>query len=228
MPVMDQLKECYKEEYRCFVAYYLICRQVLYGANNLTDYFLGFQDNDGTITTPFPKFTIMLIVCISIMTVHVSFQPYKDKGLNILDSFILLCLVGLLVSALEVYWNRMIGVIFWFLLLLIFINYFAYFTRLKYLIVPCSCALIFAVTLVFASFMGIFALLFLASSSIVFIAYFIYVIKCLYTRCWQARRRYLAINEQNDEVNENNGNNIAEVSVHVLNSSLLRKGLYIL
>ena len=37
--LIDQLKGCYKEEYRWFAAYYLMCRQVLFGANNLTDYF---------------------------------------------------------------------------------------------------------------------------------------------------------------------------------------------
>ena len=221
IPVMDQLKGCYKEEYRWFVAYYLICRQVLYGANNLTDYFLGFQNNYDIIATPFPKFTIMLIVCILIMTVHVYFQPYKDKGLNILDSFILLCLVGLLVSGLEIYWNRMIGVIFWFLPLLIFINYLAFFTGLQYFIIPCSCTAVFGVTFYYATFEGIFSILFLASSLTIFLAYIIYVVKCLYTRCFKARRRFLPINDQNDEVDGNDDNNVAEVSVHVFTYCIL-------
>ena len=223
IPVMDQLKGCYKEEYRWFIAYYLICRQVLYGTNNLTDYFLGFQNNYDIIATPFPKFTIMLIVCILIMTTHVWVQPYKNKGLNILDSFILLCLVGLLVCALEIYWNRMIGVIFWFLPLLIFINYLAYFTRLKYFMIPCSCVAVFGVTFFYVTFVGIFAILFLASSLIIFIAYIIYVVKSLYIKCCRGRPRYLTINEQSDEVNENDDNSIAEVSAHVLHTRPLRK-----
>ena len=147
--------------------------------------------------------------------IHVWFQPYKRKGLNILDSFILLCLVGLLFSTLEIYGSRIIGVIFWFLPLLIFINYLASFTKLKYLIVPCSCAGVFVTALYYGSFANIFSFQLLAISFITFIAYIIYVLKKLYTRCCKIRRRYLAINEQNNETDENNDNDIAEVSIHI-------------
>ena len=229
-PVIDQLMGCYKEEYRWFAAYYLICRQVLYGAIDLIDYCSGFwtiSKNGITFATPFPKFTIMVIICILIMFIHVLLQPYKKKGLHILDSFILLCLVGLLLSGLEIYSNRMISVIFWFLPLVILINYLAYFTKLKYLMIICTCVTIFGITFYLSTYapyqamifvFGAFTILFLASSSIVFIAYIIYVLKCLYTRCCRGRPRYLAINEQNDEVDDNDDNNIPEVSSHVLHN----------
>ena len=211
--IIDQLKGCYKEEYRWFAAYYLICRQVLFGVNNLVDYCLGVWGSY-MISTPFTKFTIMLTICISIMVIHVWFQPYKRKGLNILDSFILLALVGLLLNALTItYWNRIIGVIYWFLPLLIFINYLASFTKLRYLTVPCSCAGVFATVFLFGSYDSIFSILLLAISFITFIAYIIYVVKKLYTRCCKTRPRYLAI-DQNDEANENDDNDVAEVSIH--------------
>ena len=219
-PVIDQLQGCYKKEYHWFAAYYLICRQVLYGAINLLDYCSGFWDYRYHTTTayaPFLKFTIILIVCILIMFMHVLLQPYRKKGLNILDSFILLSIVGLLLSGLEIYWNRMISIIFWFLPLLILINYLAYSTKLKYLIILFTCIAIFGTTLYLSTFadninlpflfaFGAFTILFLASSSIVFVAYILYVLKCLYTRCCRGRPRYLAINEQNDEVDDNNDN----------------------
>ena len=221
--VTDQLMGCYKEEYRWFAAYYLICRQVLYVVINLIDLCSGFWDYSDYATTayaPFLKFTIILIVCILIMFVHVLLQPYRKKGLNILDSFILLSLVGLLLSGLEIYWNRIISIIFWFLPLLILINYLAYFTKLKYLIILFTCIAIFGTTLYLSTYaeyhsilfvFGTFTILFLASSSIVFVAYIIYLLKCLYTRCCRGRPRYLAINEQNDEVDDNNDDNITEV-----------------
>ena len=201
--IIDQLKGCYKEEYRWFAAYYLICRQVLFGVNNLVDYCLGVWASY-MISTPLLKYTIMLTICIFIMVIHVWFQPYRNRGLNILDSFILLTLVGLLLNALD-----LTEVIFWFLPLLIFINYLASFTKLKYLIVPCSCVGVFAVAFLFGSNAGIFAVLLLAISTITFIAYIIYVVKKLYTRCYNIRHRYFAINDdQNDEVDENNDSDI--------------------
>ena len=194
----------------------MICRQVLYGVNNLVDYFAGYWSINNSISdTPYPKFTIMLTICILIMVIHISFQPYKKKDLNILDGFILLSLVGLLLCALE-YKDKIIGVIFWFLPLLIFINYLAYFTKLKYLIIPCSCAAVFITASLFGKSGNIFAFLLLASSSIILIAYIIYVLKCLYRRFWNTRPRYLAINEQN-EVSDN----IAEVSIAIAIASYI-------
>ena len=211
-PVIDQLKGCYKEEYRWFAAYYLICRQVLYGVNNLFDYCSGFWGSiDTTVETPFPKFTIVLITSIIIMEIHVWFQPYKSKSLNILDSFILSALVGLLVSSLEIFRNTMISVVFWFLPLLILINYFAYFTNLKHLIIPCSCAVLFGTAFYFPSFNSVFAILFLASSSFIFIIYSICVMKGLFARCHKTKPIFVAINEHNDERDEINESNITEV-----------------
>ena len=189
---------------------------MLYGVNNLVDYCLGLWGSYIIADTPFPKFMIMLIICDAILTIHVWFQPYKSKGLNILDSFILLCLVGLLFSALEAYGSRMIGVIFWFLPLLIFINYMASFTTLKYLTIPYSCVGVFVLAAVYGSYGSIFAILLLAISLITFIAYIVHMVKNLYTTCCQIiRPRYLAINEQNDEADENNDNDNAEVSIHI-------------
>jgi len=229
-PVIDQLMGCYKEEYRWFAAYYLMCRQVLYGVNDLVDYtsglwFISVSNPKIINPTPFSKFTIMLTICILIMMIHVWFQPYKKKGLNILDSVILLTLVCLLISTLDYYSDRMIGIVFWFLPLLMFINYLAYFTKLKYLVIPCSCVITFLTTFYCAGITGAFAILFLSSSCVIFIVYVIYVLKCLCTRfCCKTRRRYLAINEQNDEVDEVEQNdevdeddiNITEVSAIII------------
>ena len=213
--VTDQLMGCYKEEYHWFAAYYLICRQVLYGMINLIDYCSGFWEYNYHTTTnyaPFLKFTIILIVCILIMFVHILLQPYRKKGLNILDSFILMSLVGLLLSGLEIFLNRMISIIFWFLPLLILINHLANFNKLKYLIIPLSCIAIFGTTFYISAYaehrsfnfvFGAFTILFLASSLTVFVAYIIYVLKCLCTRCCRRKPKYLAINEQNDKVDDN-------------------------
>ena len=206
---MDQLKGCYKEEYRWFAAYYLLCRQVFYGVNNLFDYCSGFSETTIIIDTMFTKFTVMLTICIFIMLIHVWFQPYQSKGLNILDCFILLSLVGLLISALGP--NRMISVIFWFLPLLIFINYLAYVTVLKDVTIICSCAMIFCATFVLGGYNNAFGILILTSSSLVFI---VCVLKNLHTRCHRTRPRYVAINEERNDDDENYDNSANEVCIY--------------
>jgi len=42
--VLDQLQGCYKEEYRCFAAYYLLCRQVIYIADVITEFVSASAD----------------------------------------------------------------------------------------------------------------------------------------------------------------------------------------
>ena len=80
-PLLDQFQGCYKDKYRWFAAYYLICRQVIilivYVGNGSYYYMLyGLQ------TT-----------CVIIAMIHIWLQPYKNGFLNGLDGVILLSLV---------------------------------------------------------------------------------------------------------------------------------------
>ena len=80
-PLLDQFQGCYKDKYRWFAAYYLMCRQVIilivYVGNGNYYYMLyGLQ-----------------IACIIIAMIHGWLQPYKNNVLNGLDGFILLALV---------------------------------------------------------------------------------------------------------------------------------------
>ena len=84
-PIMDQLKGCYKGEYCWFAAYYLLCRQLLYAADIGTDFIPSYASK--------AKFPIMLSFYILIVMVHVWFQPYKQRILNVLDSCILMTLM---------------------------------------------------------------------------------------------------------------------------------------
>ena len=78
-PLLDQFQECYKHQYRCFAAYYLICRQVVIALvcisnfNNLLYY--------------------VQTVCIIAALIHTWIQPYKSERLNTLDGVILLIMV---------------------------------------------------------------------------------------------------------------------------------------
>ena len=80
-PLLDQFQGCYKDKYRWFAAYYLICRQVIilivYVGNGNYYYMLyGLQT-----------------ACVINAMIHGVVQPYKNDLLNGLDEVILVILI---------------------------------------------------------------------------------------------------------------------------------------
>ena len=80
MPILDQFQSCYKDKYRYFASYYLICRLVIILIVFICD----------------SNYYIMLYylqtACVIIAMIHIWIQPYKDHFLNGLDGVILLTL----------------------------------------------------------------------------------------------------------------------------------------
>ena len=76
-PILDQFQGCYKDKYRWFAGYYLICRQVIM----LT----VFIWNNNYYNMLF----YLQTTCIIIATIHLLLQPYKNRLLNIFDGIIL-------------------------------------------------------------------------------------------------------------------------------------------
>jgi len=80
-PLLDQFQGCYKDKYRWFAAYYLICRQVIF--------LLSYTGN-----MDFHKMQLYLqTALVFIAIIHVWLQPYKNEFINSLDSVILLIMV---------------------------------------------------------------------------------------------------------------------------------------
>ena len=79
--LLDQLQECYKDQYRWFAAYYLICRLVImlitYFANDDYNYMIYYLQT----------------ACVVITMTHIWIQPYKNDLLNKLDTAILLIML---------------------------------------------------------------------------------------------------------------------------------------
>ena len=79
--LLDQLQDCYKDQYRWFAAYYLICRLVImlitYFANDDYNYMIYY----------------LQVACVVIAMTHIWIQPYKNDLLNVLDSVILLIML---------------------------------------------------------------------------------------------------------------------------------------
>ena len=78
-PLLDQYQGSYRDKYRWFAAYYLICRLVIFAIGFVPDYQI--------------RLYCLQTACIVIALIHTCVQPYKHKVLNILDSIILLNMV---------------------------------------------------------------------------------------------------------------------------------------
>ena len=80
-PLLDQFQGCYKDKYRYFAVYYLLCRQVI-----ILIVYVGNGDY-------YNKLYYLQTACIIIAMIHGWVQPYKKKLVNGLDEAILLTLV---------------------------------------------------------------------------------------------------------------------------------------
>ena len=81
-PLLDQFQGCYKDKYRCFAGYYMICRLVIItiiivnSSNHLVANYL------------------LIVICGVIALIHLLVKPYSKKFLNKLDGVVLLFIDG--------------------------------------------------------------------------------------------------------------------------------------
>ncbi|XP_065891108.1 uncharacterized protein [Dysidea avara] len=80
-PLLDQFQGCYKDKYRWFAAYYLICRQAIM--------LIVFVGNSNYYNMLFYLQTTLVVIAM----IHMWAQPYQDELLNALDGLILLVMV---------------------------------------------------------------------------------------------------------------------------------------
>ena len=80
-PLLDQFQGCYKDKYRWFASYYLICRQVIFLIMYL------FSSNY------YNMLFYLQTACLIIAMIHLSIQPYQDELLNTLDGIMLSLIV---------------------------------------------------------------------------------------------------------------------------------------
>ena len=76
-PLLDQFQGCYKDKYRCFAAYYLICRLVI-----ITNIIANFSE-------VFISRYLLITTSTIIALIHVTVRPYADNILNMCDGAIL-------------------------------------------------------------------------------------------------------------------------------------------
>ena len=80
-PLLDQFQACYKDKYRWFASYYLICRQVIF----LIVYI--FSSNY------YGMLFYLQAACVIIAMIHMWFRPYQNELLNALDGVMLLLII---------------------------------------------------------------------------------------------------------------------------------------
>ena len=80
-PLLDQFQGCYKDRFRCFAGYYMMCRLVIITiviANSSNDIVANYM---------------LIVTCGIIALIHVIIKPYNNEILNKLDGIILQLIV---------------------------------------------------------------------------------------------------------------------------------------
>ena len=115
-PLLDQFQGCYKDKYRCFAAYYMICRLVIIAviiANSSNDFVFQY---------------LLITACVVMALIHHSLRPYSSSLLNVFDGvilhFLVLVSVSPLVESFDNNSNILVGITFVLVILplLIFIT----------------------------------------------------------------------------------------------------------
>ena len=81
-PIVDEFQACYRPECCWFAGFYFLARLVIFFISEIS----LDQPQDNTVLT-----TVNIVIVI----IHTSFQPYKEKWLNVLDTILLMDIVFL-------------------------------------------------------------------------------------------------------------------------------------
>ena len=86
-PLLDQFQRCYKDKYRCFAGYYMICRLIIISI------IIANSSND------FIAIYLLIATCVVTALVHQILKPYFNSFLNAFDTAVLQLMI--LVSVLS-------------------------------------------------------------------------------------------------------------------------------
>ena len=109
-PLLDQFQGCYKDRYRWFAAYYMVCRLII-----IIIFIINFSD-------AFISWYLLIIFSTVIALIQVTVKPYADNILNMFDGAVLHLMVLVTVLPLSRYFdtfdsNLAVGIAFVLLIL---------------------------------------------------------------------------------------------------------------
>ena len=88
-PLLDQFQGCYKDKYRCFAGYYMVCRLVIV-------LLVIVKASDNHTTTQY----LLISSCVLMALIHLLVRPYASTFYNIFDGIMLQLIV--IISVLSV------------------------------------------------------------------------------------------------------------------------------
>jgi len=192
-PILDQLQGCYKHDCYWFATFYLLCRQMIFLVDVTFDIFRGVL-----VESIIVKLIMLLFVLSFILVMHMWFQPYRRKGLNLLDIAILMSLIVMTISSLDGK-SYNIVVVFWMLPILFLLNYFMFYTKLRHFIALLSICLVILLlnVLSFSQFYyyDILYILWMVTACLLFVVYVLFLCKRFY---FGVRKADLEINDTAD------------------------------
>ena len=89
-PLLDQFQGCYRDKYRYFAAFYMICRLIIILITTAANL---FDDS-------FTLWYMLITACVLMALIHVIIRPYSNTMLNVFDGLVLQLII--LVAALSV------------------------------------------------------------------------------------------------------------------------------
>ncbi|XP_065910453.1 uncharacterized protein [Dysidea avara] len=177
-PILDQLQGCYKTECYWFAAFYLLCRQMIFVVDITFDIFRGVL-----VEMIVVKLILLLFILGFILVIHMWYQPYRKKGLNMLDTAILISLIVMTFSSLDGK-SYNIVVVFWILPILFLLNYFTFYTKLRHVVALLSICLVILLlnVLSFSRFYyyDILYIVWMVTACLLFVVYVLFLCKRFY------------------------------------------------
>ena len=107
-PLLDQFQGCYRDKYRYFAAFYMICRLIIILITAAENLFGG----------SFALQYLLITVCVLMAVIHLIVRPYSDAILNAFDGLVLQLIILVAALCLIEFYNDLVVITAFILVIL--------------------------------------------------------------------------------------------------------------